>query len=324
MSADHTALGHIGVLMGGTSSEREISLKSGKAVASALKDAGCHVFPIEIVSEKASDIKAQLAQKKIDVAFIAMHGRFGEDGALQAILEKMGMPYTGSSSDVGRLAMNKIATQTFLREKGINVPAHYALQKSRSWDPQAVFKTLGGFPLVVKPAAEGSSIGITLVKGQAQFEEALKTAWGYGPEALIERYIPGREITAGILNQTALPLVEIKCKNDFFDFTSKYQKGMTDYVVPAELSGQTTEDVQQTALKIFRLLGCRDFARLDFILDGQDRPFFLEANTIPGFTAMSLLPMAARAAGYDFEELCLKIVQLALGRKGKHRVQQYA
>jgi len=308
----------IGVLMGGCSSEREISFKTGRAIVQALQTSGCQAVPIELQSHKTREVLALLKSNHVDLVFIALHGAFGEDGTLQAVLEANHIPYTGSDSRSSRLAMNKIATQHFLREKGIRVPDHWIVSTAEVLKKNQSIPLCSDLPVVVKPACEGSSVGITIVRDGSEFEPALKVAASYDQQILIERFIPGREMTVGILGRQPLTPIEIRPRNAFFDFQAKYEKGKTDYIIPAEIPEAVAQSLQQAALQAFDLLGCRDFARADFILDDQDRAYFLELNTIPGFTSTSLLPMAARDCGYSFEDLCLTILSFAQKRRLKH------
>ncbi|MCK5581183.1 MAG: D-alanine--D-alanine ligase, partial [Candidatus Omnitrophica bacterium] len=223
--------------------------------------------------------------------------------------------YTGSDAKASRLAMNKVLTQKMLAEKGIPVPKYCVVTKEDVFDSEKAWDVLEGGPVVVKPAAEGSSIGVSIVQQKDQLAAAVDLAFQYGTEVLLEKFISGREMTVGILDEQALPLVEIRPGNSFFDFTAKYQKGMTEYIVPAEVSKEQSERIQGIALEVYKFLGCRDFARLDFMLDAQGNPYFLEVNTIPGFTSTSLLPMAVNEKGIGFGELCLMIARLAAKRK---------
>jgi len=306
-----TDFGHIGILMGGPSSERDISLKSGQAVYEALKSAGYHVSPIDIPSSKEEEVVALIQAAHINVAFIALHGQFGEDGTIQAILEKMGIPYTGSGVAASRLAVNKIATQTIFQKNNIPIPSHVIVHQEDKPEEDTIIDQLGGLPVVVKPEAEGSSIGITLVQNKNDLKAALREAFRYGPRALVEQYIRGRELTVGILDDKPLSVIEIRPKEKLFDFTAKYQKGLTEYLIPAPLKNGIKENVQRTALQVHRILGCRHFSRVDIMLDEKMKPFVLEVNTIPGFTSMSLLPKAAKQDGYDFAQLCLTLIKLA-------------
>ncbi len=310
--------GRLGVLMGGCSSERDISLKSGKAVLAALESAGCDAVAIDLNTVNESEILLQLSQSKIDIAFLVLHGKFGEDGGIQSLLEKAGISYTGSGPEASRLAMDKIATQKFLKNHGLSVPDFFVLEKKDQGHAEQLFENFGGCPVVVKPSAEGSSMGVTIVLEAKDFLPAVQAAFEFGPQILVERYIAGKELTSGVLGGRALSLVEIRPKSKFFDFTAKYQKGMSDYIVPAEISPEQTRCIQDMSQRIFTLLGCRDMARSDFILDDQGHVYFLEVNTIPGFTATSLLPMAAQDKGLSFADLCLTIAGFAVKRKNEH------
>ncbi len=308
-------LGRIGVLMGGTSSEREISLKSGKAVLKSFNEAGCDVLAIDLTTTDASQIISQLRQAKIDIVFLVLHGKFGEDGAIQAILDKEGFAYTGSGPQASHLAMDKVATQALLKNNGITVPDFQILRQGDTINPALILKNLGGTPVIVKPSCEGSSIGITVVRNEADLAPALAVAFKLGPEIIVEKFIAGKEITSGILGTEALSLVEIRPKNKFFDFTAKYQSGMSDYIVPAQISESQAARIKEMSLKAFELVGCRDMARSDFIVDEKGNAYFLEINTIPGFTATSLLPKAANDRGINFSNLCLQLAGFAAERK---------
>jgi len=311
MSSDTVRLGRIGVLMGGCSSEREISLRSGEAVYTALQECGCQVSKMDITSEDADKIVHLLEESKIEVAFITLHGRLGEDGRIQAILEKVRVPYTGSGVGASRRALNKIMTQDLLNKARIPVPEHRVARKGRFPDPESFFKEFGGQPLVVKPANEGSSIGITIVRKKEDIQPALELAFQYGDEILLEKFINGKELTVGILDEKALPVIEIKPKAIFFDFQAKYLAGTTEYIIPAQIPPDISTRVQEIATQAHRALGCRHLSRVDVLLDAENRPYVLEINTIPGFTKTSLLPKAAAAAGLSFQDLCLKLIHLA-------------
>ncbi len=303
---------HIGVLMGGCSSEKEISIKSGTAVVKALMEGGCKVSGIELQSEDREEVLALLKNAKIDVAFIALHGRFGEDGKIQEILEAMGLPYTGSGSAASRTAMNKLSSYDVLVANHIRVPRFMRFQRSSPGsieeDIKSIFKRK---PIVVKPPCEGSSFGITIVHDYRDLSKAIAEAFSFGDQIIVESYIKGKELTVGILGNKLLPVVEIRPKNFFFDYKAKYQAGTTEYIVPAELNSSTAQQVQQIAWKVHQSIGCRDLSRVDFILDEGNMPWVLEINTIPGMTATSLLPKAANAVGIDFKTLCLTLAQLA-------------
>lgn len=307
--------GRIGVLMGGISSERNISLKSGKAIVEALLRQGFQVVPLDIVNGEEEKILYLLEIANIDVAFIALHGKLGEDGRIQSILEKANIPYTGSGVEASCLAINKAKTQNLFKKCGINVPSYIILIKNDQADVDEAFARLGAFPIIVKPACEGSSIGINLANTKEELNDALQMAWLYDDTVLLERYIEGRELTVGILGQETLPVVEICPKENFFDFKAKYTEGMTDYIVPAEIPDGVAIKLRQIALKAHQVLGCADFSRVDFMLDADQAYYVLEVNTIPGFTSTSLLPKAAREQGINFDQLCFKLVELAYGKK---------
>ncbi len=309
--------GVIGVIMGGCSSEREVSLRSGGAVVKALGHAGCCVKSLDLVTEDKETLKAWIKAEKINVAFIALHGRFGEDGAIQAILDELEIPYNGCGSTASYAAFNKCVTQKILDEYKVSTPATVMVNAQTPFDIDQVVSRLGGFPVVVKPACEGSSIGVNLARDRGELAAAFSKAAAYGDDIVIQQFVKGRELTVGILGVNPLPIVEIKSADDhaFFDFQAKYQSQMTQYIVPAQLSDATASAVQQEALKAYHALGCEGFGRVDVLLDKDERPYVLEINTIPGFTATSLLPKAARAAGIDFTQLCLTLVDMAYGKK---------
>lgn len=303
-------IGKIGVLMGGPSSEREISLKSGKAVFQSLQSAGIDVVAIDIKTEDVAENLRLLKASRIDCAFLALHGWFGEDGQIQAILEELKMPYTGSGPQASRTAMDKTASREVFLKADLTIPRCKILEKSKGRVKDFNLEQFG-LPLVVKPASQGSSVGLSIIDQHGQFSTALDLAFQYDEKVLIEEYIPGRELTVGILHEQALPLIEIMPKNRFFDFQAKYQSGMSEYIVPAQLPKAIAELVQAKAMLAHKILGCRDFSRVDIILRQDNTPFVLEVNTIPGFTETSLLPKAARASGIDFVELCVKLIELA-------------
>lgn len=309
--------GLIGVLMGGVSSEREISLRSGKGVAHALKAGGYQVELIDITSADKDKIVAQIKECGIDIAFIAMHGRGGEDGFIQSILEEIGVPYTGSGVRASQMAFNKILSQRAFKQAGLPVPAHVIIEDGRLLEFKNAWGQIKSTPLFVKAACEGSSIGVYLVRHPSEWEPALKKALEFGPYVIVEQFIRGREVTAGVFGLEPLPLVEIVSKSSFFDFTAKYQKGLTQYVVPADLSESLTKKIQSIALRAHEVLGCEGFSRVDIRLDADNYPYILEINTIPGFTETSLFPKAAGVAGYSFLAVCEKLLDIAYDKKIK-------
>ncbi len=315
MSESMEQFGRIGVLMGGVSSERAISLKSGKAITEALLRQGCEVVVLDITDGGRDAILALLREAGIDLAFIALHGQLGEDGTIQSILEEACILYTGSGVEASRLGFNKALAQNLFKKNGIITPSYVTLSNDDQVNTKTVVEQCEGFPVVVKPACEGSSIGIHLANTEQGLKEAMEHAWQYGDTVLVEQYIRGRELTVGILGQEALPVIEICPKHDFFDYDSKYTKGMAEYIVPAEIPKEISSKIQQSALAAHNVLGCADFSRVDFML-GHDQTFYvLEINTIPGFTSTSLLPKAASERGISFNQLCFQLIGLAYGKK---------
>jgi len=300
--------------MGGPSSEREISLKSGKAVFAALKEAGVDAVAIDITCDGVSENISLLKKFNLNCAFIALHGRFGEDGAIQSILEQLQLPFTASGVKASKLAMDKIGSLAIFSRGGLCVPKSEFLEKS-AYQKTKVFSSRLGFPLVVKPANHGSSIGLSLVETEKELPAAIQLAFQFDEHIIIQEYVSGRELTVGILDQTPLPVIEIIPQNKFFDFTSKYQAGLTQYIVPAVLEQEVALEVQRQALAAHKLLGCYGCSRVDIILTENGSACILEVNTIPGMTSTSLLPKAAKITGIDFTRLCLKLLELAYAKK---------
>lgn len=314
----HSNFGNIGVLMGGYSSEREISLRSGHAVYQALTNAGYAVKAMDINTNDRLKIKEMIKSSGVTMAFIALHGRLGEDGQIQSILEELDLPYTGSGPGASRKAFNKITAQTAFKNAGLPVPEHFFITNGELVHFREAFNVLKKLPFVVKAACEGSSIGISMVRHPSGWEGALRDALSYGPYVIVEKFVKGREVTAGVFNGEALPVVEVIMRNPLFDFTSKYQKGLTDYVVPANLSEKLTKEIQKIAVAAYEILACEGFARVDIRIDESGKPYILEINTIPGFTETSLFPKAAAKAGYNFLQVCEKLLELAYGKKVQH------
>lgn len=287
----------VAVLMGGPSAEREVSLRSGAAVAKGLRDWGYRVEEVVLADREVP------IPDGAEAVFIALHGVFGEDGELQQILRERGVPYTGSGPEASRLCFDKIATKTVLTRAGIPVPSFEVVKRGE----------LPGLPLpvVVKPARQGSSIGVHIVFDRAELEPALEEAWTYDEEVIVEVYIPGHELTVGIIEEMALPVIEIRAPGGFYDYRAKYTKGVTEYLVPAPLPEKQAHECQEIAVAVFRALGCRDLGRVDFRMDDHGRLYVLELNSIPGFTETSLLPKAASAAGITFPELCHRVMRRA-------------
>lgn len=307
--------GRIGVLMGGPSAEREVSLRSGKAVLEALLSKGHNAKPVELDTVTKEELKSL----DIDVAFIALHGSFGEDGQLQSMLEELEIPYTGSRVEASRLAMDKVASRRKFQEDRLSVPKYEVLKNGASSDfppeadPLHIQKAAEkfGMPVVVKPSAQGSSVGLTIVDRIVDLRSALDKAFEFGEEIIIEEYIEGKEIAVGIMEDRPLPVIQIVPKRRFYDYVAKYTSGMTEYLVPAPISKAEHEAAQEAGLKAHKCLGCRSFSRVDMILDKEDVPVVLEVNTIPGLTQLSLLPKAAKVDGIEFPELCEKMLESA-------------
>ena len=304
----YSNFGKVGVILGGLSSEREISLKSGKAISIALIKEGLDVEEIDLSTEDPRGVEQIINQASIDIAFIAMHGRFGEDGKLQAILEKMDIAYVGSDSLASAMSMDKIVAKKIFEENNIPVPQYRVLNRTRDYSLENEELS---FPLVIKPQSQGSSVGIAIIRSLEELEPALRVAFRYDDNVLIEEYIKGRELTVGILDNHALEPIEIVPKNRFFDFQAKYNKGITEYILPAALDSDLRKNIQSLSLKTHRVLGCRHFSRVDLLLDQNRNPIILELNTIPGFTSTSLLPKAALYEGITFSQLCIKLLKLA-------------
>lgn len=299
----------IAVLMGGPSTERDVSLRSGTAVVNALMLTGAKVVPIDIQEA------AFTMPRDVDVVFVSLHGTFGEDGTLQQMLEDGGIAYTGSGPEASARAFDKIAAKQTFQAASISTPAYEVFDRT---DTDVHRLAPLGFPLVVKPARQGSSVGISIVQEEAQLEEACQIAWHYDEHLLVEQFIRGRELTVGIFDGRALPVVEIRPKHEFFTYEAKYTKGQTDYLVPAPLDKNVEFQAKALALRAHDCLGCRDFSRVDLMLSERGELFVLEVNTIPGFTETSLVPKAARAAGIGFTDLCARLVQMALARRRHH------
>jgi D-alanine-D-alanine ligase len=306
----------IGVLMGGQSSEREVSLKTGAAVHRALCRRGYDAVTIDVGPTLSRDLQDQ----KIALAFLALHGPGGEDGAIQGFLETLGIPYTGSGVQASAVGMHKVTTKTVLAAHGIPVPGGLVIKRGeRISSAQALRSAKLRWPVVVKPASEGSTIGVSIVKKPSQWQEALAAAHRYDRDAMVEAYIPGHEVTVSLLGRQdedplVLPAVEIVAPNGFYDFSAKYEKGKTRYLCPAPLPSAVTKQVRELALRTYTLLDCAGAARVDFRITPRGRPYVLEINTVPGMTETSLLPMAAEQSGISYDELTERILESALAR----------
>ncbi|MBI4211715.1 MAG: D-alanine--D-alanine ligase [Deltaproteobacteria bacterium] len=296
----------IGVLMGGMSKEREISLRTGAAIAAALKRQG---YQIESIDADVHLID-RLKEKKIEVAFIALHGKLGEDGSVQGMLEWLRIPYTGSGVMASSIAMEKIMCKRIAHDVGLPVASH-EIFRSGEESPMAFAKRYTGvYPAIVKPSREGSTVNTTIVENADALAQAIETALGSDDLILIEKFIRGEEVTVGILNGKSLPPLEIAPKSGFYDYTSKYTKGMTEYLLPARISGDMSERLMRQTAAIYQELGCKGVARADFMI-GEEGECFLEINTIPGMTETSLVPKAAQYVGIDFDMLCEEILKTA-------------
>lgn len=297
--------GRVGVLAGGPSNERDISMRSGKAVHNALLGEGVDAIFLDV----KNNIREIIENSCMDIAFIALHGRLGEDGVIQKMLEDAGIPYTGSGVEASRLAMDKIASKKKFISKNIPVPRYVIFEKG-DFDIKKADDI--GYPLVVKPQSEGSSIGLSIANEKKSLDTAISKAFQYGEKIIIEEYIAGRELTVGILDDNALPVVEIVPKNHVYDYAAKYNDPDTQYLVPADIEEQAYENARKLGKAAHNALGCSSFSRVDMIMDSSGKIFVLEVNTIPGMTERSLLPKAAQAAGLRFGELCVKILTNAL------------
>jgi D-alanine-D-alanine ligase len=313
----------IGVLLGGLSSEREVSLRTGEAVLAALCERGHDAVPIYV----DGDLDVALRQEQPDVAFIALHGRMGEDGCVQGVLEMLGIPYTGSDVLASALAMHKGKAKELFRLHNLPTPAYYTLTAA---DAGELFEVHGdfGFPCVVKPIREGSSVGVTICHAASELAPAIERALCFDDEILVERFIRGMEVSVAIVDNRALGAVEIAPRAGFYDYQNKYTKGATEYFVPPRLSPERYRGVLAQALRAHQALGCRGATRVDMMVSDSGNEFLLEVNTVPGLTPTSLLPKIADAAGISFGELCevmLASATLASRRgRGERRVVQRA
>lgn len=343
---------NIVVLCGGLSNERDVSVTSGKMAANALKELGHNIALIDLffgydgpidspedifsgqiqiedvqIGEDAPDLDAIMAMREgghgrighnvmeicaaADIVFLALHGEDGEDGKIQAALDLAGIKYTGSGSFASGLAMNKGVAKEVFSQNGILTPAGIILSKN-----EKPYKSIG-FPCVVKPMSGGSSVGTSVVNSEEEYEAALKTAFQYEDNVIVEQYIKGRECDVGVIGGKALPVIEICPKSGFFDYKNKYQSGMTDEYCPADLSDMLTQRLQDAALDVFRALRLDVYARMDFIVDEFDRIWCLEANTLPGITPESLMPKEAAAAGMSYGDFCELIITESLKKYEK-------
>lgn len=311
---DVKSLGRVGVLLGGRSGEREISLMSGNGVLEALISKGVDAHPFD----PGLRCPTELAQEKFDRVFISLHGRYGEDGTIQGLLELLGLPYTGSGVLASALAIDKIATKLVWLSSGLSTPEFEELKADSDWN--AVVKHLG-LPLIVKPAHEGSSLGLTKVKSVEELPAAYKLAAGMDKKVIAETCIVGDELTCPLVgfgaNTEALPVIKIIPPEANYDFHNKYFSDETKYLCPTGLEPEVNKAVQELALASYRALGCKTWGRVDVMLDQKTgKPYLLEMNTSPGMTSHSLVPMAAKAAGVEYAELVLWVISQTLKNKG--------
>ncbi len=296
--------------MGGLSTEREVSLRSGTAVAEALKEKGYEVVTLDIQKETIGKIQ----EINPDVVFLALHGKYGEDGCIQGMLEWMGYPYTGPGVASSAICMDKILTKRILVNHNIPTPK---FMEFKSFDKGMKDIILENFslPVVLKAACQGSSIGVSIVGSEAQLEKEIEEILKYGDSLLVEEYVEGTELTVPIIgneNYRALPIIEITSENEFYDYESKYTQGMCQHIIPARIDDNTYKAVEKAALQAYDATGCKGFSRVDVIIDKAGNPYVIEINTIPGMTSMSLFPDSARYAGIEFPELLDEIVKLSL------------
>lgn len=294
---------HVTVMLGGPSAEREVSLRSGAAVARALRSIGFRVSEVDPVDRQWQ------VPKNTDVVFLALHGTYGEDGAVQARLDELGVPYTGCDAEASRIAFDKVLTKQRCAEAGVPTARFMVFNSAsapwpRGWNP----------PVVLKPVRQGSSVGLQFVERVADWPRALSESLRYDSEVLMEERILGRETTVGLLGDEVLPVVEVRPKQGAYDYRNKYTAGSTDYFCPALFDAANTRAIQEAGQNAFKAIGGRDYARVDVMVREDGQPVVLEVNTLPGMTETSLLPKAAAAAGLSYEELCRRMVDLALKR----------
>lgn len=302
------------VLMGGWSEEREVSLRSGSAVLKALQNMGYEAQGMDLKEIAVQ----QIVDYQPDLVYLALHGKDGEDGTVQGMLEIMGLRYTGSGVAASAIGINKVLTKKIVSFEGIPTAPFTIIKKTEFNTSESRIKDLIeniGLPLVIKAATQGSSIGTYIVKDAAAVPKAIEAAFEYDPEVLVEKFIEGTEVTSAVVGNEdpeVLPLIEITSENEFYDFESKYTPGMCAHIIPARVEQSVQDRIADLSRVIYKTLNCRGCARIDFMIDKSGQPFMLEVNTIPGMTEMSLVPDAARAAGMSFEQIVDKIVQLGL------------
>jgi len=294
----------IAVLMGGASSEREVSLSSGKAMFAASAALGYDAISVEFKDDILSHLDTL---KSVDIVLIALHGGIGENGRIQGMFESLGIRYTGSDALSSAICMDKHISKLLAEDVGIATPRWKRIRKG-----QSIYKNEFDYPFVVKPNSEGSTIGLTIVHNENDYDSAVEEAFKYDDEILIEEFISGKEITVSIVGEDVLPIIEIRPEHGLYDYECKYTKGMTEYICPAELNEDLTKRIKQTAFEVYKLLKCRHYGRVDLRLDNNNQHWFLELNTLPGMTDTSLVPKAAKATGISFEQLIGKIIKQSL------------
>lgn len=304
----------IAVLCGGLSSERDVSLRSGKNCQNALHRLGYHNA---ILIDVGRDIAQQLTGQRIEIAFLALHGKYGEDGCIQGLLEILGIPYTGNGVEASALTMNKDLTKKVLHAANLPVIPSITLNMS-DVPPSADSGYKGPFPAMVKPVSEGSSIGMSKVNTPEALQKALESTGKDYPTVMIEQFIPGKSVTVGVIDiqgkPTATPILELRTKTEWYDLQAKYTEGLTEFILPAELSPETTRRIQETTLAAHKAAGCQGLSRIDFVVDADNRYYILEINTIPGMTDLSDLPAQAKAMGIAYDQLVEIVLQTAYAR----------
>jgi D-alanine-D-alanine ligase len=293
----------IGVLMGGLSPEREVSLASGNAVLEALERKGLNGIGIDV----SNNVAFSLEKNKIDIAFIVLHGIYGEDGSIQGLLEYAKIPYTGSGVLASALAYDKVKSKEIFKFNKISTADYQVFCREERGKQERILD----FPVVVKPSNQGSSIGVSIVREEKEWEAALELAFSYAKEILVEKFIEGKLLAIGMNGEQPMPIVHIRPKSGFYDYESKYTSGRTEYSCPAELSIEETQRCKDIAVQVYRTLRGTGMPRVDVMLDAKGVPYVLEMNTIPGLTPTSLLPMAAKESGLEFDDLVVEILKSA-------------
>lgn len=293
----------IAVLLGGLSSERDVSLRSGRAVLAALQRKGYEAYAIDV----GENVAEQLTKDRPDIAFNVLHGKFGEDGTIQGLLELLRIPYTGSGVLASAMAMDKVVSKRVFEREGIPVAAHSVVSFA-DFDRVVASSCSFVYPLIVKPRAEGSSVGVSLVKEPGHLATALEAALFYDNDVLMEQYIRGREVQIGVLERDVLGAIEVRPSNEFYDYEAKYTTGKTQYIPAPDLPSGAYETMASYSLRALDALGCEGGVRIDFILSDEGKPFILEVNTLPGMTELSLLPKIAAQAGIGFDDLVERIL----------------